>query len=131
MRVMELDSYGVADEDRIDTGSGAGRELLSALTGQQADQERNVAQRTRRVVSASLGVMQDQKSGRQRNRSLAIAALVLVLFAVGPILWRLSDDLVGGEHICDLPAQVTLLVCVLAPALVAAALLAGGPRSKS
>jgi hypothetical protein len=131
MRVMELDSYGVADEDRIDTGSGAGRELLSALAGKQADRDTTVAQRTRRVVSASLGVMQDQKAGRKRNRSLALAALVLVLFAVGPILWRLTDDLVGGEHICDMPAQVTLLVCVLGPALVAAALLAGGPRRNS
>lgn len=131
MRGMELDSYGAPDEDRIGTGRGAGRELLSALAGKQADQDTNVAQRTRRVVSASLGVMQDQKAGRQRNRSLALAALVLVLFAVGPILWRLTDDLVGGEHICDMPAQVTLLVCVLGPALVAAALLAGWPRRKS
>lgn len=130
MRVMELDSLGAADEERMGTGSGAGQELLSALAGKQADRDSSVADRTRRVVSASLGVMQDQKAGRQRNRSLALAALVLVLFAVGPILWRLTDDLIGGEHISDMPAQVTMLVCVLGPALVAAAMLAWWPRRK-
>jgi len=128
---MELDSVGAANEERIGAGSGAGRELLSALAGKQADRDTTVADRTRRVVSASLGVMQDQKVGRKHNRSLALAVLVLVLFAVGPVLWRLTDDLVGGEHIADMPAQVTLLVCVLGPALVAAALLAWWPRRKS
>lgn len=128
---MELNSLSAANEDQIGAGSGARGELLSALAGKQADRDTTVADRTRRVVSTSLGVMQDQKVGRKHNRSLVLAVLVLVLFAVGPVLWRLTDDLVGGEHISDIPAQVTLLVCVLGPALVAAALLAWWPRRKS
>jgi len=128
---MELNSASAANEEQIDAGSGARRELLSALAGKQADRDTTVADRTRRVVSTSLGVMQDQKAGRKHNRSLVLAVLVLVLIALGPVLWRLTDDLVGGEHICDIPSQVTLLVCVLGPALVAAALLAWWPRRKS
>ena len=112
--------------------ANAEHELVSALAGTQAERERTVAWRTRCVVSASQGVMKEQEAGRQRCRAVALAAtLVVLLFAVGPVLWRLTDDLVGGEHISDIPAQVTLLVCVLGPALVAAALLAWWPRKKS
>jgi len=38
------------------------------------------------------------------------------------------DDLIGGEHLCDLTTQLSLLVCVLCPALVAAVLVAGWLR---
>ncbi len=127
MKTAGMDALGAADESR----AGGSHELLEALAGKQADREVSVAQRTRRVVSASLGVLQEQKEGRKRNRSLALAALVLVLFAVGPLLWRVADDLIGGEHIWDLTTEVSLLVCVLCPALLAAALVAGWPRRKS
>lgn len=122
---------GAANEERTGVTTSARRDLLSALAGKQADRDSSVAERTRRVVNTSLGVMKDQKDGRARNRSLALAALMLVLLAVGPLLWHLTDELIGGEQIGDMPAQVALLVCVLGPALAAAALLAWWPRRKS
>jgi hypothetical protein len=130
VKTAELDARGAADQARVDAGDGESRDLLSALAGNQAGRERTVAYRTRRVVSTSLGVMQEQEAGRKRIRSLALAAVLLVLLALGPLVWRVADDLIEGEHISDLAPQVGLLVCILCPALVAAALVAGWSRRK-
>jgi hypothetical protein len=107
------------------------RALVAALSGKQAGRDRAVAERTRRVVMASLGVMQDQKAGRRRTRSLALASLLLMLLVLGPFVWRVADDLIGGEHIGDIATQASLWVCVLCPVVLAAVLVAGWSRLKS
>lgn len=112
------------------TKTGDDRELVSALAGKQAGREQAVAYRTRRVVAASQGVMQDQKAGRRRGRALALASILLVILAMGPFVWRVTDDIVGGEHWEDLATQTGLWVCVLLPAVVAAALVAGWMRQR-
>jgi hypothetical protein len=104
------------------------RDLVAALTGRQAGRERAVAENTRRVVMASLGVMRDQKAGRQRSRSLALASFLLVLIALGPFIWRVADDLIGGEHLSDMATQFSLWACILCPAVLAAVLVAGWLR---
>ena len=125
MKTGELvqDEVGSASE-----GADRNRELLSALAGNQAGRDRAVAYKTRRVVMASLGVLQEQKAGRKRSRSLAIAFILLMVLALGPFFWRVADDLIGGEHISDLATQTSLLVCILCPVLVAAVLIAGWRR---
>jgi hypothetical protein len=110
--------------------AAAKRDLLSALTGKQAGRERAVAESTRRVVMASLGVIKDQQAGRRRTRSVALAAVLLALLAFGPLAWRVADDLIGGEHISDIATQTSLWACILCPAVLAAFLIAGWPRSK-
>jgi hypothetical protein len=105
-------------------------ELLSALAGKQAEHERAVGENTRRVVMASLGVMEDQKADRRRSRSLALASLLIVLLALGPFVWRVTDDLIGGEHLSDMATQTSLWVCILCPAVLAAAVVAGWARRK-
>jgi hypothetical protein len=105
-------------------------DLLSALTGTQAGREHAVAYRTRRVVLASLGVLQDQKAGRKRGRALALAFVLLVVLAMGPFVWRVYDDLIGGERLNDIATQLSLWVCIFCPALLAAALVAGWARRK-
>jgi hypothetical protein len=113
-------------------GSGSGaendRDLLAALTGNQASHEREVAFRTRRVVAASHGVMQDQKAGRRRRRSVALVFILLVILAMGPFFWRVTDDVISGEHWSDIATQGSLWVCILLPAVLAAALVAGWLR---
>jgi hypothetical protein len=104
------------------------RELLSSLTGGEAGRDRDVAQKTRRVVLASLGVMQGQKEGRKRSRALALASILLVVLALGPFVWHVAEDLIDGEFLGDLPTQTSLLVCVLCLTLLAAALIAGWRR---
>jgi hypothetical protein len=111
--------------------AAADRDLVAALAGGQAAQDRTVAHRTQRVVLASLGVMQDQKAGRQRVRALALASILLVVLAVGPLVWWAVDNLIAGEHLGDLTSQFSLWVCILCPALVAAALVAGWLKQKS
>lgn len=111
-------------------GSDANRDLLSALAGHQAGHESFVAQRTRRVVSTSLGVMQEQSAGRKRIRAIALASSLLAVLALGPFLWRLTDDLIAGESICGTPAQLSLLICVLCSTLVAAVIVAGWARRR-
>lgn len=110
------------------TGADRDRDLLSALAGNQAGRDRAVAHKTRRVVMASLGVMQDQKAGRKRSRALATASVLLMVLALGPFFWRVADDLIGGEHFGDIATQTSLWVCILCPALLAAALVAGWRR---
>jgi len=112
------------------TGAERDCDLLSALSGKSAGRERDVAFRTRRVVAASLGVLQDQKADGKRTRSLALASVLLVLLAIGPFAWRVADDLFGGEHLSDLATQFSLWVCILCPALLAAALVAGWARKR-
>lgn len=107
------------------------RDLLAALSGRQASRDGAVANRTRRVVLASLGVMRDRKTVSKRSREVALASLLLVLMAIGPFVWRVVDDLISGEHLCDLPTQFSMLLCVFCPAIVAAALVAGWARHRN
>jgi hypothetical protein len=123
---------GLAGGSGTGAGPGAGHDhdLVSALAGRQAGREQVVAYRTRRVVLASHGVMQDQKAGRKRSRALALASILLVILAMGPFVWRVTDDLAGGEHWSDVATQGGLWLCILFPALVAAALVAGWLRQR-
>lgn len=111
--------------------AAANADLLSALAGKQAGRERAVAEHTRRVVLASLGVMQDQEAGRRRMRSIALAALLLALLALGPFVWHLAEDLIAGEQIGDIAAQTSLWACILCPVILAAFLIAGWSRTRS
>lgn len=130
MKTVELGTFSSAAPSDEGAREAASRDLLSALAGKQAGRERSVAHTTRRVVLASLGVMQDQKAGRKRTRAVALASILLVILALGPFFWRVADELIGGEFISDTATEFSLWVCILCPALLAAALVAGWSRKK-
>lgn len=106
-------------------------ELLAALAGGQAGRDRAVAHRTRRVVRASLGVIQDQQAGRRRIRALALAAIVVIILTISPLIWWALDSLFAGEHLGDLSFQFGFWVYIFCPAVVAAALVAGWWKRRS
>jgi hypothetical protein len=109
----------------------ADRDITGALAGERADRDREVAQSTRRVVLASLGVMKEQKAGRRRVRAIAISSILVLLFVFGPLIWWAVDNLISGEHLGDLACQFSLWACIVCPALLAAAVVAGWLRHRS
>jgi Na+-driven multidrug efflux pump len=115
----------------VNVAGGTDRDLSAALAGERADRDRDVAGNTRRVVMASLGVIKEQQAGRKRIRAIAIASILVFLLVFGPLIWWAVDNLIAGERLGDLASQFSLWACILCPALLAAAVVAGWLRHRS
>jgi len=108
-----------------------GSELISALTGLDANRDRDVSLRTRRVIMSSLGVLREQKQDKSRARGVALAFTLLILLLIAPLLWEATDSLIAGEHLGDPGNQLSLWACLVCTTLLGAALVAGWWRRRS
>lgn len=124
------DSSRGARRDAEGQSSSFPSDLLSALSGLEANRERAVAHRTRRVVSSSLGVLNERSKDKSRARALAIALAFVSVVLITPLLWEAVDSLIAGEHIGDPGNQLALWACIVCPALIAAAMVAGWWRKQ-
>jgi Na+-driven multidrug efflux pump len=114
-----------------DQGADPNRDVNPSAAAEHGDRDRKVAYGTRRVVMASLGVLKEQKAGRKRIRAVALASILVFLLVLGPLIWWAAENLIAAEHLGDLACQFSLWVCILCPALLAAAVMAGWLRHRS
>lgn len=106
-------------------------DLIDAVSGLQGDRDRSLGDKTRRVVMASAGVIQDQQAGRKKIRAWAIAATLVVFFIVAPPIWWLTETLIEDQHLTSTFGEVAIWGFFSITALLGAALLAGWLRRRS
>ena len=116
--------------DSNTSGKAADNDLLAALSGRAADRSREVAFRTRRVVSTSAGVLGEQKERRKSNRATAVAAVMVVFFLMGPLIWYGYEMRQSSDHPSNAYGLLGLLLFFLGGAVLACALLAGWLRRR-
>jgi len=51
---------------------------------------------------------------------VALLGFLCLMVLLAPAIWNGMEDVLAGEHILDLPAQVALLSLMLFPAMLAA-----------
>jgi hypothetical protein len=87
--------------------------LLRAVAGYDANAQLPVVARTRRAIRVAneSRLEQGERGRRQIGITLFVFGAIVVLLA--PVMWGAVEDMVGGEHFADLPAQVMLLSAFL------------------
>lgn len=123
--------HGSSHVEADGESSGLHSELISALSGRDANRERTTANRTRRVVMSSLGVQREQRQGGSRSRAVALAIALVVLVMIAPLIWEATDSLIAGEHLADPGSQLSIWACIVCPTILGAALIAGWWRKRS
>jgi hypothetical protein len=101
------------------------------MAGFNGDRDRATADRTRRVVMASAGLMKEQQAGRKRIRAMALAATLVIFFVVAPPIWWIAETLIEEEHLTGLVSELAVWAFFSVTALLGSALLAGWLRRKS
>jgi hypothetical protein len=94
--------------------------VTESLAGLNANADRTVVQRTRRVVLESVNEHRQQRTSRRRATGLAILVLALFFVLLSPAIWSGVDDLLGGEHVFDMPGMVMGLILMLFCAVLGA-----------
>jgi hypothetical protein len=118
---------GAAQEN----GRATQSDLAEAMAGFSGDRDRATADRTRRVVMASAGVIREQRAGRKKVRAMALAATLVVFFVVAPPTWWIAQTLIEEEHMTSVVSELAVWAFFSVTALLGSALLAGWLRRKS
>jgi hypothetical protein len=108
----------------------AERELLRAMAGFDAQAQQPLVTRTRRAVRVADEIRRVQGERGRRSVGITLFAFGAILILLAPAIWGGLDDLLGGEHFGDLPAQVALFSSFLLLAVVGALLAVWRARAK-
>ena len=94
--------------------------LIRAIAGRDANAQLPIVDRTRRAVRIASHTHREQGERERHHMGITLFAFGAILLVLAPALWGGVDDLFGGEHFGDLPAQVLLLSSFLVLAVVGA-----------
>ena len=106
-------------------------DLIKSVAGFQGNRARACADKTRRVVMTSAGVMQEQRAGRRKVRAMALAATLVIFFVVAPPVWWIAETLIEEQHLTGILSELAVWGFFSVTALLGSALLAGWLRRKS
>ena len=84
------------------------------------DANLRLAQKTRRAVRDEVISSQERRVRQLRVMGVALIGFLCLMVLLAPAIWNGMEDVLAGEHILDLPAQVALLSLMLLPAMLAA-----------
>ena len=93
---------GTAKDAEPDAAGKTDSDLISALTGRQAN----------------------------RERAVAVAAAVVVFLFLGRLVWWAGDSLIEEEHLNGIAVQLGVWLFFLSAAVLASAVLAGWLRKR-
>jgi cytochrome bd-type quinol oxidase subunit 2 len=79
----------------------------------------DVLLRTRRTVMEAANEMHAQKARSRRKMGVVLLCLGVLLLVMTPTIWISVDDLMGGEHLFDMPAMILALAAVFITTILA------------
>ena len=94
--------------------------LLRAVSGRDANAQLPLVARTRRAIRVANDTRREQGERGRHHIGVTLFVFGAIFLVLAPAIWGGLDDLLGGEHFGDLPAQVTLLSTFLMLAVVGA-----------
>lgn len=99
-------------------------ELLSSLCGREAGRDREAADRARRVVGVSCGVLRAHHEACRRNRIVVLAAIFLTLLLLGTLFGSAVYTVFEEEILAGQFGQLIVVALFLTAAVAATVTLA-------
>jgi hypothetical protein len=91
-----------------------------AIANLDCDANMRLAQRTRRRVRDEVISTQERRLTQRHSVGLALTGFLCLLVLLAPAIWVGMEDVLGDEHMFDLPTEVAFLITVLLFAMLAA-----------
>jgi hypothetical protein len=91
-----------------------------AIANLDCDANLRLAQRTRRRVRDEVISTQERRMSQRHSVGLALTGFFCLLVLLAPAIWVGMEDVLGDEHMFDMPTEVAFLITVLLFAMLAA-----------
>jgi len=99
---------------------GRPADLARSIDWPDYDANLRLAQKTRRAVRDEVISTQERRVRQLRVMGVALTGFLCLMVLLAPAIWNGMEEILAGEHILDLPAQVALISFMLFPAMLAA-----------